>query len=194
MDARTATDKLVSDLEGGYSNSAIDRGGATKWGITHTEYDAYRTSKSLPTRDITQLTTDEMYEIYYYSYWLPAGGGKLSDGLDYAVFQAGVNDGVGTAVMMLQGLVGVTRDGIIGPQTLAAVNELDQAQVIRMFLEAQREHYAAIVARNPDQAGNLDGWYNRVQKVADFLSTYEKGIGGGLLLLVIGFLAYKTLK
>jgi lysozyme family protein len=42
--------------------------------------------------------------------------------LDYAAFDFGVNSGPGTAVRKLQKVLGIGQDGIVGAQTLAAVD------------------------------------------------------------------------
>lgn len=198
MDAKSAIDRVVRDLEGGYSNEWLDRGGATKWGIIQTVYNAYRLSRGLPTRSVVYLEPAEMYAIYTSDYWVPTGGGKLPDGLDYMVFQAGVNIGPQSAVKILQRVLGVTDDGIVGPKTLAAVAEVDQAQLIRIFLEGQRAYYDKVVARHPEQVEYIKGWNNRVSKVASFLASYvgehKTLIGLGLFVLLAAAVAAKTLK
>jgi lysozyme family protein len=52
----------------------------------------------------------------------------------YAVFDAAVNSGPGTSVRWLQEAVGATPDGVLGPKTLAAINELNPDGILRRML------------------------------------------------------------
>ncbi len=80
--------------EGGFSNDPGDPGGRTMHGITQTEFNIWRTEHKAAHGDVKNITADEVQAIYYYSYWLAAGCDKLPAGLDLAVFDAAVNNGV----------------------------------------------------------------------------------------------------
>ncbi|NBV35020.1 MAG: hypothetical protein EBR81_14820 [Proteobacteria bacterium] len=56
--------KFVLSQEGGYSNDPADSGGATNFGITHTEYDKNRIERGLPTQSIRLITAEEVRSIY----------------------------------------------------------------------------------------------------------------------------------
>jgi lysozyme family protein len=106
-----------------FSNDAHDPGGATMCGITQAEYDTYRKSNGLPTRDVRQLTQDEGDDIYLNSYWLPYCP-KLVPGMDMDFFDTSVNEGCTMAVRILQSSLNLAIDGDWGPQTDAAVTAL----------------------------------------------------------------------
>ena len=113
---------LMFGHEGGYVNASTDRGGPTKYGITHTTLARHRGVASVTAAQVKALTLAEAEEIYRKSYWGQSGGDVLPVGLDYAAFDFGVNSGPSRAVRTLQQVVGVAADGKIGPKTLAAVN------------------------------------------------------------------------
>lgn len=113
--------RLMFGHEGGYSNSKSDPGGPTKYGITHRTLAAHRGVPSVTAAQVKALTLKEAEEIYRRSYWTQSGGDLLPAGLDYAAFDYGVNSGPARAVKSLQKVVGVTQDGIVGGQTVAAV-------------------------------------------------------------------------
>nr|WP_234835980.1 glycosyl hydrolase 108 family protein [Sinorhizobium meliloti] len=70
------------------------------------------------------MSREEAADIYRRSYW-PQCGVDLPPGLDYAVFDFGVNSGPARAVKTLQKVVGVREDGHVGEQTLAAVRKFE---------------------------------------------------------------------
>lgn len=119
---------LMFGHEGGYSADKNDTGNwlngklvGTKYGVTGKTLAAHRGVSSLTAADVKALTLSEAEAIYRKSYWVQSGGDLLPAGLDYAAFDFGVNSGPGTAVKRLQKVVGVTQDGVVGGQTLAAV-------------------------------------------------------------------------
>lgn len=114
--------RLMFGHEGGYSNNKSDPGGPTKYGVTHRTLAAHRGEPSVTAAQVKALTLKEAEAIYRKSYWTQSGGDLLPAGLDYAAFDYGVNSGPARAVKSLQKVVGVTQDGIVGGQTVAAVN------------------------------------------------------------------------
>ncbi|MDP8249939.1 glycoside hydrolase family 108 protein [Pseudochrobactrum saccharolyticum] len=107
--------------EGGYVNNPKDPGGATKYGITHKTLAAHRGVSSVSPAQVKALTKEEATVIYRRSYWVQSGGDLLPVGIDFMAFDYGVNSGPAQAVKSLQRVVGVTADGIVGGQTVAAV-------------------------------------------------------------------------
>ena len=83
--------------EGGYSNHPDDPGGPTNFGITQHVYNLYRNSKNLIIQSVQNISTDEMHEIYQINYWNAAGCSVLLSGVDFAIFDLAVNNGVGRA-------------------------------------------------------------------------------------------------
>lgn len=113
---------LVLTHEGGYVNHPADPGGATNKGITQKVYDAYRKYHGVKTQSVRHILQSEISDIYNKNYWRLVRGDSLPCGLDYAVFDFGVNSGVSRAIKYLQRLVGVAPDGVIGMVTLEAID------------------------------------------------------------------------
>lgn len=107
--------------EGGYVNLKTDPGGATNRGVTQRTYDAWRQRIGERPRDVRELSDDEARRIYKEQYADKVWFDRLPAGLDYALFDFAVNSGVARAVKCVQRIVGVREDGIMGVQTLAAV-------------------------------------------------------------------------
>ena len=115
--------KIVG-AEGGYTNASNDPGNwtggtvglgtlkGTKYGISASSY---------PTLDILNLTLDQAQDIYFSDYWTPIQGNSLPEGLALVLFDAAVNQGVGTAVKFIQSAVGTSVDGNLGNGTLTSI-------------------------------------------------------------------------
>lgn len=89
--------KQVLKYEGGYTNHPSDPGGPTNWGITI--HDARKYWKLDATAaDVKAMPLVVAKGIYRKQYWDKVGGDGLHDGVDLAVFDYGVNSGVGRAL------------------------------------------------------------------------------------------------
>jgi len=94
-------------------------------------------------------------------------------GSQFVVFDASVLSGRGRITRMVQGVVGVNQDGIIGPRTAAAVNAMGGAFVARMA-DATEAWYRGIVAHDPSQGVFLNGWLNRNDERLAFAVELDK--------------------
>lgn len=124
---------FVLQYEGGYSDHPSDPGGATNRGITIAELAAVR-GHAVTKDDVRALTVAEAGQIYRTRYWAAIRGDDLPAGVDVAVFDCAVNQGVGRATRFLQQASGATVDGVLGPKTLAAAQHasLDEFMAQRM--------------------------------------------------------------
>lgn len=121
---------LILKHEGGYVNHFSDPGGETKYGIS---------KRSYPKLDIKNLTVEQAKDIYYHDFWLKAKCDKMKYSVAIQVFDMAVNAGVSRAIKILQKVLGVTQDGIIGPVTLGAVAKMTEGMFIDYF--AERQYY-----------------------------------------------------
>ena len=114
-------------MEGGYGDDPADPGGPTNRGITLAELVAWRhlrldeSNAGALQDELKRITADEVSEIYLQNYWRPSGADRLPAGLDLMHFDAAVNQGVGTAIRLLQRAADTSPDGEFGPLTGAAV-------------------------------------------------------------------------
>lgn len=123
--------------EGGFSDHPADRGGKTHYGITEA------VAREVGYRgDMRELPLDLAKRIYKDRYWDAVRADELPEAVRYAVFDAAVNSGPRQAIRWLQRAVGVRDDGIIGPQTLAAVRAANPERLLRRFL-SQRLRFMA---------------------------------------------------
>lgn len=95
--------------EGGYTNHPSDPGGPTNWGITI--FDARKHWRPGATAaDVRAMPKSVAIDIYRVKYWAPIRCDELPDGLDYSLFDYGVNSGIGRAGKVLRRVVGLPDD------------------------------------------------------------------------------------
>ena len=148
MDFDSAFERLLGH-EGGYVNKRADPGGETKYGISRRSY---------PGEDIAGMTLERAKVIYLRDYWGPAGCDALPDGAKLQVFDAAVNSGVTQAIRLVQRACGTTVDGVLGPQTLMAINSMPTARFVARFNGAR----LAFMAELPTWPSFGRGWARRI--------------------------------
>ena len=149
--------------EGGYVNDPLDSGGRTNLGVTQRVWEEF-VGHPVSEADMRALTPEIIAPMYKLKYWNPSYCEVLPKGLDYVVFDFAVNAGTGRSVKTLQQAIGCVSDGVIGPKTMAVINDANTKDLIAKFSDARADFYQGIVARKPDQARFIKGWLNRVEE------------------------------
>lgn len=156
--------------EGGYSDSPIDRGGPTNFGITIADLSKWRGHKCTAD-DVKNMNKIEARAIYQAWYWTVNSLDKLaSPALAIAIFDIGVVCGTHTAAKIAQASCNhngshLVLDGDIGPQSIAALNGQNRTGFIREFSNEVEARFRAIAAGDSTQQGNLAGWVNRAHRL-----------------------------
>jgi lysozyme family protein len=127
--------ELVLQHEGGFVQHPRDPGGATKFGITRETLSRAR-GRPASVEDVRALTRAEAVAVYRELYWDVVRADELPPGLDLAVFDLAVNSGPVRAVRMLQSILGVAADGIVGPVTLSTARQAHPVESIRRLTRA----------------------------------------------------------
>lgn len=144
----------VVGVEGGYVNDPRDPGGETIYGITRRDHPgAWANGRP---------TLDQAKAIYQRAYWDAVKADSMPWPLSLFVFDAAVNQGVGTAIKLLQKALGTVQDGVLGQNTLAAIRKADPTELCAMFMADRALRYTG--TRNFDVYGR--GWFKRLFKIA----------------------------
>ncbi|WP_208978374.1 glycoside hydrolase family 108 protein [Pseudovibrio denitrificans] len=164
---KSTFDLIIADLlhtEGGFAHRSrkADPGGPTHYGITQGTLSAWRERK-VSVEEVQALNQSEAVEIYRAQYWDAVRGDRLPLGLDYALFDFGVNSGPARAVKTLQAILGVGVDGVIGLKTLAAIKQRPVVYLVNE-LSARR---LAFMKRLRNWPYNKNGWSRRVRDVQE---------------------------
>jgi len=135
--------ELVLKHEGGFVNHPKDPGGITNLGVTKRVWEEW-IGHPATEKDMRELTPAIVAPMYEMRYWRPSYCEKLPRGLDLLVFSMAVNAGAGRSVKLLQDAIGVVADGIIGPRTMARINEANVETLIDKFSEARTDYYKGL--------------------------------------------------
>jgi len=146
----------VLKQEGGYVNNPTDNGGETNFGIAKRWY---------PHLDIKNLTREQAADIYYWDYWCKNKCHLMPPAIATMVFDTAVNQGGSFARKTLQMLVGVSQDGIIGNQTIAATTLTNSNLLLIDYSKCRAQRYSELVEKDTSQIVFLIGWLNRTFNV-----------------------------
>lgn len=157
----------VLKSEGGWSDNPDDPGGATMKGITFEVFKSFKRNLHLTKDDLKAISDQDVHDLYKTLYWDKIFGDELPGGIDYAVFDAAVNMGVGRASKLLQKSVEVNADGVIGQQTLQSVKSANPEDILNSFTVEKEYFYKSL----PTFGTFGKGWMNRVVEVKTIASS-----------------------
>lgn len=177
----------TADHEGGFQSNPNDTGNynslgelvGTNWGISAPVYEDWIGSPP-SLAQMQQMSQATAKEIYRVKFWDDIRGDEIQNQKVADIFFDGrVNHGrTGTRIM--QRVLGVWQDTIVGPVTLDAINSNDPATVYYNYREERRAFYYELSAR-PGQSVFLNGWLNRLNTYTDYNAPGIPIDGGGIL-------------
>jgi lysozyme family protein len=155
--------------EGGYANSPSDSGGETYRGISRNNWpywngweliDALQGQAGFPSNlDSNQDLQSRVVSFYQQNYWHYDG---INDqAVANKIFDLAVNVGQVHAVKITQQSVGVTQDGVYGPNTEAAINATSNGSLLPLIRQNAEQYHEQIAATHPQDAMFLKGWLRR---------------------------------
>lgn len=164
---------IVIKNEGGdkFTADVSDRGGATRFGISHRTLSFWR-GFEVPVDDVKNLSRGEAEAIYKALYWQSNKLDQIKHpGIAFAMFDSGVLFGVGKSALNAQiaaqaaGCSTLKADGIIGPNTLAALNAVNAEVWLRAFQALFIVRINSIVDNDATQAKWKGGWLARIDRL-----------------------------
>ncbi|MGI9501033.1 MAG: glycoside hydrolase family 108 protein [Geminicoccaceae bacterium] len=168
-----SVDKMISDIirrEGGFVDHPADRGGPTRYGITHKTLARYL-GRDVAREDVRRLSRELAAEIYRRAYYLEPRIDALPSSVRAILFDSAVNHGPRRAVRFLQAVLNAAGfgplgiDGLAGPKTRRQAKRAEKTMgpwLLAALAEERRMFYRLIVERDPSQHVFLKGWMNRV--------------------------------
>lgn len=158
--------------EGGYVHDPQDPGGETYKGIArrmNPKWEGWITIDLLKKRSNFPRNLDShedlqrmIREFYELNYWDKLRCDEITDqDIAESIFDFGVNAGTATSAKLAQITVGAEPDGVIGPQTLKAINADSPRAFLAVFALHKIGRYVNICERRTDSRKFFFGWVKR---------------------------------
>ena len=141
-------------INGGLTNDPYDSGGATKWGISQ---------KAFPNIDVRALTLEDAKKLYFRYYYSPVYDQIDSFLIAFKLMDMSVLMGRITAIRLLQGTIGVSADGHVGPVTIEAINARREADLVNAYENRLKQRINYLVIKRPTYKRFKKGWYSRIE-------------------------------
>lgn len=159
---------IILKNEGGYVNHPNDKGGPTNKGVTIATWRKVGYDKDgdgdIDVDDLKLLTTEDVVnrvlKPHYWDKW------KADQIKNQSIANLVVDWTWGSGAWGIkypQMILGVVADGVVGPKTLAAINNYpDQSELFKKLWLRRKQHFEDIVKADPSQKVFLKGWLNRL--------------------------------
>jgi type VI secretion system secreted protein VgrG len=168
---------IILRHEGGYANRASDKGGPTNHGIAWDTWKKY-SKEDLgvePTlENLKKITPEQAEVIYKKRYWDPSGFNDIRDpklalmSYDWSITSGGAGKQIQKLLNSQYGQ-NLKVDGVIGPDTISAMNSIeDSGKLTNSIAEIRKQYYTNLTISDPKNLPNLNGWINRVNDCLDF--------------------------
>lgn len=156
---------FILHWEGGFVDDPLDRGGATNKGITIGTFRNFY-GKDATVEQLKNITDEQWLHIFKSGYW---DKWKADDIENQSIADIVVDwawaSGTATSIKQVQKILGVAVDGIVGNDTLTAINTADQSSLFVKIHSRRIEFVENIVKRDPSQTRFLKGWKNRINSL-----------------------------
>ena len=157
---------FILKWEGGFVNDPDDLGGATNKGVTIGTYEAYCRKKGYPKPTIERLknlTQEQWKDILKTMYWDKWKADEIHNQSVANILVDWVWASGAYGIKFPQRILDVKDDGIVGPKTIAAINDYpDQSELFKKLWLRRKQHFEDIVKADPTQKVFLKGWLNRL--------------------------------
>ena len=170
----------IGSSNNGYVSDKDDNGGVTVFGITRKGHPNLKIWESLDNLKLigekrgykpTDLEMNEIIRTYRKDYYDKMNLDRvIDDRVAHFLFDYAVNSGVSRSAKAVQQIVGVTADGIVGGQTINAINKTHSKSLLTALIKSRANFLNSIVVKNPSQKKFLKGWLRRCENCVDWIS------------------------
>lgn len=161
---------FILSFEGGFVNNPNDKGKETNKGVTIATWRKVGYDKDgdgdIDVDDLKLITDQEAVDAvlrpHYWNRWKAdqIKSQSLANILVDWVWGSGVH-----GIKIPQQLLDVPADGIVGPQTLAALNAQKPEAFFNLIKNRREQFFNTIVKKDPSQKVFLKGWLRRLNSI-----------------------------
>ncbi|HBG40100.1 MAG TPA: peptidoglycan domain protein [Porphyromonadaceae bacterium] len=159
---------IILKWEGGFANDPDDLGGATNKGITFNTFSSYCRRKGYPKPTIERLkaiTAAQWMDIMKTMYWDKWRADEIQSQSVANILVDWLWLSGSHGIKIPQSVLGVPADGIVGPQTINAVNREDPLTLFNKIKEARYQFIDRICQSRPINNKYKKGWINRLNDI-----------------------------
>lgn len=153
--------------EGGYQADPRDRGNWTSGEVGKGELKGTKfglAAMTYPDLDIAGLTLQDAKTIYRRDWWDDLKMEQWPKAMQYQMFDAAFNHGIGRANQFIQWASRVEQDGKVGPATRAAVAAMDVNDLLLRFLARRLRYFTEVKTWDAYSRG----WARRVAQCLEY--------------------------
>lgn len=160
---------FIKQWEGGFGWHPADPGGATNSGVTIGTYTWYckQNGKPKPTvNDLKNMSDEEWFDIFKSMFADPWKVDSIENqSIANICIDFGWASGVQTAIKKVQKTLGCVPDGIVGKNTLAALNAENKKVTFDKLKTMRLQFVNNLVAKRPSSKVFLKGWTRRINAI-----------------------------
>ena len=159
---------FILQWEGGFVNDPDDLGGATNKGITigtFAEYKKRKGQKAPTVDDLKNISAAEWHDVFKSLYWDRWKADEIKNQSVANILVDWVWASGSHGIKRPQRLLGVKADGIVGKQTIAALNAMDAATLFKMIKDDRAKFIDEICKARPKNEKYRKGWMNRINAI-----------------------------
>lgn len=161
---------FILSFEGKFVNDKDDMGGATNRGVTIATWKKQGYDKNgdgkIDVEDLKLISDEDAVNVilrpHYWDRWKAdqIHSQSLANILVDWVWGSGAH-----GIKIPQQMLGLTADGVVGPKTIAALNNTDYEEFFNELKVRREEFFKRIVTAKPTQKKFLNGWLRRLDGI-----------------------------
>lgn len=159
---------FILSWEGGFVNDPDDLGGATNKGVTLTTFTAWRKKMGLATptvADLKNISDAEWDNVFKAMFWDKWHGDDIKDQSVANMLVDWLWASGNYGIRIPQSVLRVDVDGIVGPKTIAALNQQPPSLFFQRLKQERKDYIERICKSRTANKKYKKGWFRRIDGI-----------------------------